>query len=239
MVKYKSCDSFDAGYHKTLLRLHDLPEGEAFVFVMHRPCLDVTQRLPVLRETLTSNAQKMGVTEPFFVISSRGFLPGEKIEMRVENMKGESISPLIEFFPEPLMVSSQVDTGQITAEFIGRDSYALHLKGFTEGEVYTFDSRSFGERMRYQCTYAESEGQTYSPSVMGYQGGIAELVIVRKNGEQLRMMFPWGNKLSPILKGNIPPHLKDFPILRITNRGSEISPTKGSIKNKVHYTSAI
>ena len=94
--KYKKLDFFDPGHHKTIVRIFELPKASSYILKWERPLLikkKYSQKYS--KEALINNGKFLGEDTAMLVISSRGFLPGEKITFTLETQDGKSTSQQI------------------------------------------------------------------------------------------------------------------------------------------------
>jgi hypothetical protein len=83
--KYEKIVDFDRGHHKTIIRISELPKAEAYVFKWERPLVaKKTQRKEVPKDLFSEFSELIGEENPAFLLSSKGFLPGEKITFSLE-----------------------------------------------------------------------------------------------------------------------------------------------------------
>ncbi len=137
-----------------------------------------------------------------FVISARGFLPGEEVTFRISS-NNTKIFRDVKLCPRPLVLTKE--NGEILAEakldFTNAEmtNYQIHISGVGKTERYAIRSRSGPERIPAQfVTGPQMIG--FSPDVVGMKGGICNLEIHLRDQSVHRMELPWGTELQRYAK---------------------------------------
>lgn len=203
--KYQSLDSFDAGCHKTILRIHDYPYGKNFVFEWERPLF---KKKPAVRRRLTinqlkNNAELINERTPLFVISSRGFLPGEQVMFTLKTADGFVKTKVFNHFPHPLFVRDKADQAGVFAELesIEPTAYSLWLIGFKMNEKLKYTGVSGNDKISAELVYTHPTRCLYVPKLDFVLGGTALVTVERESGVRLSLPIVWGNEFIPYLKG--------------------------------------
>lgn len=136
---------------------------------------------------------------PYFYLSSRNFLPGERVHLRFETLEKDFIRE-VSFVPQPMVIKNTSNEKVMEAELktLKPCLYAIQLHKFDKGELVTFESQSGNEKNAIEGTASST---FYSPDIEGEEGGIGAFTVARKNGEKFSMRFPWGDRLLDYLEG--------------------------------------
>jgi hypothetical protein len=216
--KYPTLETMDPGAHKILIRFPNLPDVETFVFRLERPAIQENTFKYIFKNDLINTGEQLGEKVPTATLSSRSFLPGEKIKYIVEEKtdkigKAKFKSKPLELTPNPLIVQSK-DGATIKANLGIYDPtcYWINFSGFKEREQIEFVSSSSGESGRSLIRFDKPITMNYMPGVVGKNGGFAQIKIIRSNGEELKLDLPWGSELNFYLKGLAGPVTNDLDI---------------------------
>ena len=213
--KYHHLDMSDAGHHKTILRLTHLPRSSSYILRCQRPLAPMkgkTQKLK--REILLGNGELFGEGEAL-IISSRGFLPGEKVILSLETEEGNLLRK-ISFIPHPLIFEMKDGTSKIKGELIciSPTRYEFFFEGIPSNETLKMLSFSSGEFLDYDFCYKQGSCLAYMPGVIGQEGGLSRLTIKKTNGDRFILNLPWGKELLRHLDGDKEPLVVRFsPLL--------------------------
>jgi hypothetical protein len=220
---HKKLEIFDPGYHKTIIRISELTEHESYVLKWHRPLLDKKDHSQECSKNLFLNISKhLGEDGTAFVMTSKGFLPGEKITLSIETKAGTKIGQPLEFFPQPLIQEMRSGKSKLIAELsaVSPSRYEITFEGISSFETLVINSFSSGEKLVNEFQYRQGSCIGLTPGVIGKEGGSCELSIKRQHGDKFRVNLPWGKELSKHLSGESPPVAPHFTT--ITGKSKEL-----------------
>lgn len=208
-------EGMDPGHHKTILKLEKYPIEMEYILTVKRSKIRKTENF-----NLHFDVEKMRENAPLIFVTSKYFMPGEKIELIVSTKNGHYQSEGFSLVPNPMIKFDRKNEAKVTVEMVAfaKDAtdYRILLEGFQEGEKIQFLSKSADEEIAHGIEYKSINIIYYSPAVIGKSGGIAELSFIRENGEQITMTLPWGDALFPYLKGEVKPLISNFPTSKQT-----------------------
>lgn len=200
----KHSSQFDPGYDKTFLYLNNFPINRKITYSYKRSLNDCSyirrgEFIIVENKRIysTTDSEDQG---NFLCISSRGFLPSERISCRfkAENDFKKEIS----FIPNPNVVKSPSGTVSVEAELycFNPAFYVFKFVGFEEDEIIKFTSISGTEKISASFKLSEYPKITNSPGVLNEQGGVGKVTFTRKSGEKVELKLPWGTELHSYLE---------------------------------------
>jgi hypothetical protein len=181
-----------------------LKEDEAVAHVIIKANRDAENIQYILERPLISKVVQQEVCnlksmkEQELCIGSQTVIPGEIMTLKMQDENGNEIDNF-EFCPNPIIVKSSLDEGQIAFELL--DSELYRITADLEGEVI-FESVSKGERMLNVMPSFKTAGTFYAPAVIGYAGGVAHLKFLRESGEELSVSLPWGKAVEDAVKAH-------------------------------------
>jgi len=221
--KYEKIVNFDHGHHKTIIRISELPKDEAVVLKWKRPL--VTQKTHTeecRKEQFLKIAEFLGEENPAFLLSSKGFLPGEKITFSLETTGGTAIGQPLEFFPQPLIQETRSGESKLIAELssLSPSTYEITFEGIPSFETLIMSSFSSGEKLVNTFQYRQGSCIGLMPGVVGKEGGSCKLSIQRQKGEKFQLDLPWGDDLLKHLGGECLPVVPHFTA--ITGKSEEL-----------------
>lgn len=192
----------DPGFDKWFVSFHDIPDTPPYTFQQKRLFqLDPDRYYPIAGP-LSENvllAKKLN-REIGIIISARGYLPGEKIMIR---LSGKDAYREIAFYPRPMLLKRK--SGELLAKAtllcpkFGDTLYSFDICGVGEEEKYKLVSRSENEILSQDVQGPMS--CSLSPEVVGVPKGIAKMEFQFEN-ETYSMEFPWGTELLECKLGN-------------------------------------
>ncbi len=194
----------DEGHYKTVVSCEQLPLAEKYYFKVRRSVIG--------RKTFETMAELNGKKildmqdaweqkKPSLVISSRGFAPGEPIEVMVETDKGEK-SNVLKLIPFPL--EGKMEGGiQVVAELslMYPAAYNVSFKNVEREETLLMESVSNNETLQAEIEICPGFVNLMMPGVKGLTGGAAQVTYKRLSGEKLKLSLPWGDTLDPYFLG--------------------------------------
>jgi hypothetical protein len=205
----KGLSSVDSGHYKTLINLKDMPAGLKFTVINDRKLVNALGQETVkgfTRDDLTKVRSTNGEMVPCFVISGKGFLPGERVTVKFACEDGTVSS--VDVVPYPLYDRNEKGDVIFHAELknTAPAGYEITADGLNEGEELEFLTTAGKSKETFKVKYQEGKGIAYLPSIKkGGLSGTSHLVITRENGEQFNFDLPWGTEFSKYSKGKIKP----------------------------------
>ena len=192
----------DSGFAKWLVLFHDIPGNAPYVFEQKRVSQPVSARYypcagPSSEDVLKSKSCNIPTG---LVVSARGYLPGEKITIR---LSGKDAHKEVTFYPRPLLLKKE--TGELLARAMlicgrpGGTLYELDVCGVGKQEKYKLISYSGKERLSHDV-----QGPMHGsilPEVIGEVGGCASMILQIKDGASYGMELPWGRELLEYRQG--------------------------------------
>lgn len=237
--QFKMMSAFDPEFHKTVFRLNKFPPSESYIFKVHRlflkaplaeyqaetgKHLDVQELLTeyeIGERELLNIQEALQEKSPCSYISSRGYLPGELVEFWVETKDGKSKSQKITFFPQPIYVKSDLGDFGLIAGLLNPTSYKLTLLGLEEGEEISCASGFFGESSELKVTYSKEVEIVATSNAQGKNLDSLNILITRGNGDELRIMLPFGRQLRSHLTHESPPVVASFASIKKVNHDQQ------------------
>ncbi len=192
----------DPGFVKWLVLFHDFPGAPPYFFEQKRhlkpppdhfsPCKGTSSE--VILEAKKDN-KPAGL-----LVSGRGFLPGEKITIRLSGQNGYRE---ITLFPRPLVMKNKSGKLLAKAELLcpipGQTFYHVDFCGIEKEEKCKIVSQSAVGVFSY-FVHGPMES-TISPEVIGQRGGVANLTIQFEDGAYYSLKLPWGYAFQEYLAG--------------------------------------
>jgi hypothetical protein len=192
----------DPGFTKWCILFHDIPGDPPYSFQQKRllqPNRNQYYPCGYAEENILAS-KNCNMPAPLMV-SSRGYLPGEKITIR---LSGKDAHKEIIFYPRPLLLKDK--TGRVLAKVAllsaipGQTHYDLDLSGIGKEEKYTLISHSGGEILSHNYQGPIKLG--ISPEVVGKRSGFANIILRMEDGTEYNTKLPWGNELLECKAGN-------------------------------------
>lgn len=204
----KGLNDFDSGHYKTLINMSEMPAGVKFSVINDRELIGALGTETVTsftREDLTSIRSATGELIPCFVISGKGFLPGETVAVKFKAEDGTVSS--INVCPYPLYDRNEKGDAFIHVELKKMQPvvYELVGEGLKDGEELEFTTIAGKATETFKIKYREGKPMSYLPNIKKGLSGNSHLVITRENGEKFDLYLPWGNHLSKYAKGKVKP----------------------------------
>lgn len=204
----KGLNDFDSGHYKTVINMKNMPAGVKFTVFNDRAAIGSLGQQTVdtfSREDLTTIKSTSGEQIPCFVISGKGFLPGETVTVKFQAEDGTVSS--IDVQPYPLYDRTHSGDASIVAVLkdIKPVSYELIGKGLKNGEELEFITTAGKATETFKVKYEEGKPMVYLPNIKKGRSGNSHLVIKRENGEVFDLYLPWGIQLTKYIKGKIKP----------------------------------
>ncbi len=196
---------FDPGFQKWVILFREIPGEEPYSIQLKRTAHFKPEAFVPVETTTTSEKvvlMKKHVGVVPFVLSARGFLPGESVTCRLAT-KDPKIYREISLCPRPLILKKT--SGEILLKATlqkypyEHTSYDVEISGVKENEYFKFLSKSGSEVMRNIL-----KGPVfinYAPGVLGLKGGVAHLEISLDDGTSYKIDFPWGIELFSYKSG--------------------------------------
>lgn len=192
----------DIGFSKWIVVFNEIP-GEAPHSLQEKRIfrLNPEHFYPLQLPVADMLALKKQGTTTWFIVSARGYLPGEKVIWRLISERSKEFKE-IAFYPRPLVLKKK--SGEILAKAsllfsLAVTTYRLDISGIQEEEVFKFLSASKHERIRQVLKGPILMDVT--PDVIGSRGGIGELTLSLEDGSSHKVELPWGSELFKYSKG--------------------------------------
>ncbi len=135
------------------------------------------------------------------VVSARGYLPGEKITIR---LSAKDAYREIVFYPRPLFLKNKsgdlLAKGTLLCAKPGNTLYDLDICGIGKQEKYKLISHS-GKEILSQDLQGPISCEL-APEVIGLRKGIAKIELQSEDGTFYSMDLPWGYELLEYHQGN-------------------------------------
>ncbi|CCB87827.1 protein-tyrosine phosphatase family protein [Simkania negevensis] len=216
--KYQALNTKDPGFHKTIIRITNLPDAKTYFMRWNRSFFSSSeQHQKFSKKDLFHAAETLGENVAVLVISSRGFLPGEKVYYTLETVGTESKSLQFSFIPQPIVKEVRNGKSKLIGELILLEParYELDLEGVSSFEKLKLLSRSSEESIEREFVYTKPMRIGITPGVIGKNGGVCNLSLTRQKGDYFTLQLPWGDELLGHLSGETLPTTSSFsPIHR-------------------------
>jgi hypothetical protein len=209
LPKYRELECIDPGFSKAIIEFKGFPIEKKLMISLKRLVQNNENDYKTIGSIKftkdgrwISNGSEIYSCYP---ISSRGFLPGERIFFRVQTDAG-SFRKEISLIPNPLVAISQRNEFSLEAELtiLSPAFYTIRVKGLEDSEEIQFISESLNEKIQKEVPASSLKVFLTSFDVTNENRGIGTLTLVRKNGDSLTARFPWGEIFTEYLKGNDP-----------------------------------
>lgn len=200
----------DPGYSKTFLSFNHFPVNKKITFDIYRLSNNITNETYLKHCDFFVDEDGIIIAiddpmqmYPFFCISTRGFLPGERIFCRFTSEDGH-LKKEISFIPNPMIAKNKSGTATVEAELITLipTMYHFNFIGFQEGEKINMVSISGTEKLQGSFNFSKNVKIANSPDIRKKKGGIAQEIFIRSSGEKFQIELPWGSELIDYEKGN-------------------------------------
>lgn len=203
---------FDKGYFKTIVFLKDCKKEKKYEIEIYRPYYDASiVKYDFIQDTEghlfvgEKGAQRENMRfQPFVqVLSAKGFLPGENVELVFKRLGREVHRQAV--IPNPIIAKSKESDLTVKAELCRtvHTMYLIIIDNIAKGEVLTFESQSGEEYMKSDLPIdgMPKLGFCYHPGIVTARGGESQVTFTTKSGEKISLFFPWGDELKDYLGG--------------------------------------
>lgn len=207
----KGLNKIDSGHYKTLINMSAMPAGLKFSVVNDRAAINSLGKPTVeqfTREDLTMVRSATGELVPCFVVSGKGFLPGERVTFNF--LCEDGTASAISLIPYPLHDRNEKGDAFVSAELKGTHpvAYEITAQGFKDGEELEFITTAGKAKETFTVKYQEGKPFGYLPSIKkGGLKGVSHLEIKRENGDVFTFDLPWGYELNRYAKGKVKPNV--------------------------------
>ncbi len=202
LPRFKALLEEDPKSNKILFRLVNFPKEEQMVLEVKR----MASLTPTTYETLkTFTVHEEGVIEtgdhkqqPALVVTSRGFLPGERATFRFRTLDN-TLSKEVSLYPKPMIARDKNGQTALRAELVSivPTVYQIELLNMKEDEAYLFVSQSGGQIVKSNAHFHTGTPINYTPENDGrLKGGTSRVEIRKKSGDVIVVSFPWGSELQ-------------------------------------------
>lgn len=208
------------------LNFKNFPIDQIFTCYIQRPLggkkefrktldLKIDENGNILHKSLDG---KHDITMPFFIFTSNGYFPGERIIVKF-HCPENSFQYVMSFIPNPMQIGDEDGKILISAELniITKDNayYLIKLHQIPEGENLIMESISGKEVLREQIKYSKDSPLMISPGIIDANGGIGKITFIRENGQKLSLALPWGTELRKYILENKSYNPNEFEISKI------------------------
>lgn len=189
----------DPGHPKTILHMHGFPANQEIHILEKR--LAQTKKDEYERE-ITHFISTGRPDEDIFGISSRGYLPGEKVSFLFKTT-GEGFQYEFSLIPNPIEVRNKAGEVVLEAQLmvISPTLYSVKLHRLNENEHLKMISKSGKEVIKNDLVYREKDAFAIMPGVVDKKGGVCRVEFSRQSGEKIKVKLPWGIQFLEYLKG--------------------------------------
>jgi hypothetical protein len=203
--RWERLRELDPGYPKTLLVFRHFPKDKEFAVLVERSIVKGSEKVTMARLTIHQDGSLwMGETPhvPYFIISARGFLPGEEVDWHFET-EDRTFTHVIKLIPNPIKVElpNQDLSGEAILVSLTPAFYRIKLQGIKEGATVNMSSTSGLERLTHSFPWKQGDWIQYSPDVVGKKGGASRLIFALETGEKVQFTLPWGRELLGYIQG--------------------------------------
>ncbi len=194
----------DVGHSKIFLSSNNFPLNKKITCSLKRPLGKIAYRkiaeFDVDKEGRFIINDQVSDHRYFCCVSSKGFLPGERVFIRLCSSDG-TFRKVVNFIPNQMKVSNDSKTAFVVAELVEFPPafYKLTFHGFTDGEKIDLVSISNSERLTKSFEISERLNFMTSPDVEGEKAGVGKIIFNRKSGESFTLNLPWGEELYEYL----------------------------------------
>lgn len=193
----------DPGFAKWCVLFHDIPDSPPYTFQQKRLSQSLPDRYypcpgPSSENILGCKNRNMATG---LMVSARGYLPGEKITIRLsaKDAYREAV-----FYPRPLLLKKKsgelLAKGTLLCAKPGHTLYDLDICGIGKQEKYKLVSYSGKEILSQDLQGPIMCGLT--PEVVGLLKGIAKIEVQFEDKAFYTMELPWGYELLEYKLGN-------------------------------------
>ncbi len=201
--------TFDEGYEKWVIVFENIPVSDLQTCEMRRlmPKNTVEEREFVSVSNFVHSVHtKEGVVSPFskgaagIVISSKGFLPGEEVMIRVRQGTTNDYD-YISFYPCPIVLRRTDGEVLCTAELASFDPalYKLNMTYDPSNKLVKTCSIVQGSQNSGSLAQEGPIEAFWNASAPDVPGGTSVLELTYENGEVYGMELPWGENLAAFL----------------------------------------
>lgn len=171
-AKYEKLRDFDRGHHKTIIKISELPEAKSYIVKWKRSLFsDKEQREEWSKELFTTISKFLELDTPALFMSSRWFLPGEKVIFSLETIEGTPIGPPLELILHPVIQESKDGKSKLIVKLPSVSSpfsptkYEITFEGILLPETMSLISTSSGEKLSGEFQYKLGSCIAYGPGV--------------------------------------------------------------------------
>ncbi len=199
----KTYEKYDPGFAKVLLLYETLPGDPPNCFKIKRFAQYNPEGFvdlecgPSSKELLHFRITKQLLC---FCLSSRGFLPGEKVVIRLESIDPDVFEEL-SYYPRPLMIKDE--SGKILLEAtlasIFPTIYSISFPDIPAEEEYEYSTINGMETHHF--TMQNATKTVYIPGVNGRTSGFGGIELKFKDGTIYNLQLPWGDECIRYLNG--------------------------------------
>jgi hypothetical protein len=192
----------DPGFTKWFIKFQDIPGNPPYSLQQKRliqsdPDRFISLPNPSSESILESKNRNSPVG---LVVSARGYLPGEKVIIR---LSAKDAYREIVFYPRPLLMKEEsrglLAKATLLSAKPGHTLYTLDVCGIEKQEKYKLISHSGEEILSHD--WQGPITCTISPEVVGQVKGVANASLEFEDGTSCSMELPWGYELLEYSRG--------------------------------------
>lgn len=196
-------DTRRAGAYISTLSFTDFPKNKYILMSLDRLITPDNRFEYQLYFRILENGKveiKEGVTDPWLLISSYGFLPGEQSKLKFEAQDGSFFHEIL-FVHYPLKIASSDESLTLEAHLcsINPTVYGLFIRGLKPGDTYYYEATCGSTRVSRNKTFKDKQVILFSPKEQGMRGGMVHVKVQAPSKPALELVFPWGELLNQYL----------------------------------------
>lgn len=145
---------------------------------------------------------------PAITLTEKGFLPGERIHIRV--LHGDTFND-IDFIPIPILFKNgkEKEIGHAELLSINPTTYAINLDYDKNNPIWRYQSLSYDEVADQMICQTEPINIALSQEVINKSEGTGRFICSYLDGSSYEIALPWGDHLRPyIFENELNPYLK-------------------------------
>jgi len=235
-LKYKNLGVVFPRHHKTIIKIHGLPEAEDYVLRWERPLFaekNFQQKYHFFvekyflrkyhKKAFTRLNELLGDEDLIIVTDSGGFLPGEEVTWTLESLDGKFKSESITFIPHPIVQEIPLGGAKLKAKLVRLwpTSYEIYLEGIQTYEKLNLSFVSSGELFNKDFYYAQNTCIAISSEMIGMNDGVLDLTLTRQKGSQFKLGLPFGKEVLKYRLEDLDPVVSDFTPISNKTKGAK------------------
>lgn len=192
------------GYSEHRLDLENFPINQDFFVEASSPILDVDRRPYTLRFNELGHLWQNGNPIAGIVFFSENDLRGDRVTYRFILPNEEEIAR-VSLIPKPLLFHSKKGTFSLELELYKIDptSYGFRFFGLVENEKIKIINTSLKKPAETNHVYKEKDELVLEVNLDGGKSGIANLTIIRANGDELKAKISVKGEIMEVWKKDV------------------------------------